>query len=281
MIAVTRKRTGFTLFQLLVVLAILALLIGLALPAIQKVRESAARIQCANNLKQIALAMMNCADTHEGTMPPLGGFYPQLKEAENNGLGTLFFHILPYIEQDNLYRNSQDKDGNKMFSVWNNSTCSLRIKTYVCPSDPSNKDKLFEDWLALTSYAANFEVFGDDQAENRLQGRKKFPASIPDGTSNTVFFSERYQMCNGEPNGWGYAGDSVRAPGYGIFGPVFFQVTPTSQSCEPGTPQSPHAGGVQAGMGDGSVRFVNAKLSWETWRSATTPAGGEVLGADW
>jgi prepilin-type processing-associated H-X9-DG protein len=281
MIAAARKPHGFTLFQLLVVLAILALLIGLALPAIQKVREAAARIQCANNIKQITLAMMNAADTHEQLMPPLAGYYPQPKEAENNGLGTLFFHILPYIEQDNVYQNSKDKDGNKMYSVWNYGTAAQRIKTYVCPTDFSNKDALFENWLALTSHAANFMVFGDPQAENRLEGRGKFPASIPDGTSNTIFFTERYQLCNGEPTAWGYAGDSVRAPGYGLYGPVFFQVRPTLAGCEPGTPQSPHAGGINVGLGDGSVRFVSSGLSWETWRAATTPSGGEVLGADW
>src|SRR5262249_52192318 len=198
MIAAARKRPAFTLFQLLVVLAILGLLIGLALPAIQKVRQSAARIKCANNIKQLCLAVQNCADTHEGVLPPLGGFYPQAKEAANNGLGTLFFHILPFIEQDNVYQNSQDKEGSKLFSVWNHGTSTRMIKTYVCPADASSKDHVFEDWLALTSYAANFEVFGDDQGENRLQGRARFPASIPDGTSNTVFFSERYQICHDE-----------------------------------------------------------------------------------
>jgi prepilin-type processing-associated H-X9-DG protein len=280
MIPTARHRPAFTLFQLLVVLAILALLIGLALPAIQKVREAAARIQCANNMKQICLAMMNCADTYEGNMPPLGGYYPKANEAENNGLGTLFFHILPYIEQDNVYKNSQDKDGSKVYSVWNYGTCAARIKTYVCPSDFSNKDALFEDWLALTSYAANFMVFGDPEAENRLRGIHKFPAFITDGTSNTVFFTERYQMCNGEPNGWGYVGDSVRAPGYGLYGPVFLQVTPALKECEPGTPQSPHSGGINVGMGDGSVRFVNAKVSWESWYAATTPNAGDITGND-
>jgi prepilin-type processing-associated H-X9-DG protein len=280
MISPARQRCGFTLFQLLVVLAILALLIGLALPAVQKVREAAARVQCANNFKQITLAMMNAADTNAGTMPPLAGYYPKATEAEKNGHGTLFFHILPYIEQDNLYQQSLDND-TKKYSVWSNGTYARQIKTYVCPSEFVNPRGMFEDWLATSNYAANFEVFGDANGENRLQGTAKFPASITDGTSNTIFFTERYQICNGEPTAWGYAADGVHAPGYGLFGPVFFQVRPTPKDCEPGTPQSLHPGGINVGMGDGSVRFVNTKLSWETWRAATTPAGGEVLGADW
>jgi type II secretory pathway pseudopilin PulG len=280
MISPARRRCGFTLFQLLVVLAILALLIGLALPAIQKVRQAAARIQCSNNFKQIALATINCADTYEGRLPPLVGYYPKAVEAEKTGLGTLFFHILPYIEQDNLYQASLDKDS-KMYSVWNNGTYARLIRTYVCPAEFVNPRGMFEDWLATTNYAANFEVFGNPAAENRLQGAARFPASITDGTSNTVFFTERYQICNGDPTGWGYTGDSVRVPGYGMFGPVYLQVMPAPKECEPGTPQSLHPSGINAGLGDGSVRFVNSKISWETWRAATTPSGGEVLGADW
>jgi prepilin-type processing-associated H-X9-DG protein len=280
MILATRKRPGFTLFQLLVVLAILAILIGLLLPAVQKVRQAAARINCSNNLRQIMLAMHNCFDTNAGKMPPLAGFYPKPNEDENNGLGTVFFHLLPYIEQDNLYKNSFDK-GSKLYSVWNNGTCSRVVRTYLCQADFTATEPLFEGWLATTSYAANFDVFGDPQAENRLQSNHAFPAFITDGTSNTIFVAERYGVCNGEPTAWGYAADSVRAPGYGLYDPVYFQVTPAPKNCEPGTPQSPHAGGINVGMGDGSARFVSANLSWQTWRAATTPNGGEILGADW
>src|SRR5690348_6075927 len=99
-----RSREAFTLIELLVVIAIIAILIGLLLPAVQKIREAAARMQCANNLHQIILASHNY-ESANGVFPPggLGGSSSTGGFFGGQCVGSLFF-LLPYIEQDNLYK---------------------------------------------------------------------------------------------------------------------------------------------------------------------------------
>src|SRR2546425_5236644 len=106
-----RLRLGFTLIELLVVIAIIGVLIALLLPAVQKVREAASRTQCANNLKQIGLAMHNFHDTY-GVFPTQGdqSWTGISYDASNSPLGYKYqlagwpYQILPFIEQDNLWR---------------------------------------------------------------------------------------------------------------------------------------------------------------------------------
>jgi prepilin-type N-terminal cleavage/methylation domain-containing protein len=312
-----RGQRGFTLIELLVVIAIIAILIGLLLPAVQKVREAAARVSCSNNLKQMSLATINCADSHQGTLPPGLGLYPSRNQTAGNGQGGLFFHILPYIEQGNLYNSSYnlntvnatggcDDDrngcGNPVYSAWNVQN-TLKVKTYICPSDPTAN----RGWAqAETSYAYNGQIFGISYAGGWGMGVQNFPAVMPDGTSNTIMFTEK------EVESFGYGAQSGNwAPDNGLnvwvdWGPTIaspedgrqekgaaaiFMVQPPSGctnsdgtvgGCGDGNrANSPHTAGIMAGMGDGSVKFVSQGVSPNTWWAALTPNGGDILGSDW
>jgi type II secretory pathway pseudopilin PulG len=192
----------------LVVIAIIAILIGLLLPAVQKVREAAARIQSSNNLKQIGLAIHSCHDAHQ-KLPTTRSLFPQVvtwdatsENAKPALMGTMHFHLLPYLEQDNVHKNTCC---NSWRDTPNNGRSDTVIKTYISPRDPSITEGRAGDWgnRGQASYHANWHAFGGGWGEDwDVGGRSRIPTHFPDGTSNVVAFVERYAAC-----GPGTAGD--------------------------------------------------------------------------
>jgi len=164
----TAKPKGFTLVELIVVIAIIGVLIGLLLPAVQAVRAAAARTQSANNLRQMALAMNTAALNYNSQLPPSIGYYPQ----HGSVLGTIFFHLLPFMEEENIYNAYAGQP-------FTSALLTTNVKTFIAPLDPSNTGG------GLTSYCANGLIF--------QEGGLNIPAAYTTkGTSKTVTFMERF-----------------------------------------------------------------------------------------
>ncbi len=200
---------GFTLIELLVVIAIIAILIGLLLPAVQKVRESAARTQSQNNLKQILLATHSCHDVY-GKLPPAVGAFPQSTNGLNWGAaplpshyGTGMYFLLPFMEQNQLFLSPEiNGNGGHQSSSW---WASAIVKTFQAPGDPSMPAN-GETWCCgsagyrgANSYALNWHVYRGGWDEDWQPGGIMKFASITDGLSNTMFVAERYAVC-GDPS---------------------------------------------------------------------------------
>jgi hypothetical protein len=251
-------RPGLTLIQLLVVLALLLLLGAILVPAVSRVRDAAARMQSMNNLKQLALAVHNAHDVFNG-MPPVVGEW-------QNKTGSLHFFVLPFLEQDNLYKNAAT-------GSWDNETWGQRLPLFLDPRDPSPPPgNVYKGWLATTNYPANWMVFKDGNGGTTF-------AQIPDGTSNTLMYAQRYQVCGGDPTAWGYPSLFKWAPMVAYGTAALPQLAPRQDECDPTRPQA-ISSAMLAAVCDGSCRALNPQISAQTWANFCDPADGNVLGND-
>jgi len=190
------KRHGFTLIELLVVIAIIAVLIGLLLPAVQKVRAAAARAQCQNNLKQLALAAHNYHDV-EGNFPP-GCAFP----GQGNRWTSLFVELLPHMEQGNLHRQWDYINPTGNFGGAT-TPAAQPVPMLLCPAGRVDRNPINFGTLVigLTTYGGNggMKAFPTFRATNDGIFGYSTPSSkncvnllhITDGSSNTILLGEK------------------------------------------------------------------------------------------
>jgi prepilin-type N-terminal cleavage/methylation domain-containing protein/prepilin-type processing-associated H-X9-DG protein len=308
-------RRGFTLIELLVVIAIIAILIGLLLPAVQKVREAAARTKCTNNLKQIGLAAHNYHG-NAGQFPT--GARPSVVVGGVPTMGTnVWVELLPYFEQDNLYRKWDFIDNRNNVAGGRTATQAQVIKILLCPSDRL-PDPVWEltagypvppwsqGFYGMSSYGGNAglrSVLTDRLSKDGVffVGSNVRFADITDGSSSTLLFGERFHY---DPEyerqrlvvwlelppmagwgRWGFVANQGASGNISLSTPaqINYRVPPNGNRStledRACVYGSGHPGGANFAFADGSVRFLRDSILLPTLQALSTIAGGEVVSA--
>jgi prepilin-type processing-associated H-X9-DG protein len=290
---------------LLVVIAIIAILIGLLLPAVQKVRAASARMSCSNNLHQIGLALHNFHDT-VGAFPParINGPFSGYTISISAGVqhsGWPF--LLPYLEQDALAK--QYRRDVSWFHPWNQSVVTTQLQILQCPAAEPKRVVIGGTGLAWGGSAAcgDYAVVRNvDQALvnsglvdqvaiyqaamcHNFMG--SIPKDIPDGLSHTILVSEvagrakpyvagRQVSSDDVPGGpWGSYDNPIVVKGYSRDGTT--QTGPCAINCNNQDVYSFHLGGANFLFGDSSVRFLRADTDVREFVRMVTRIGGEVV----
>lgn len=293
--------SGFTLVELLVVIAIIGILVSLLLPAVQMVREAGRRKQCANNLKQIGLALQMHHDTHRliphnggwdgaQTIPTAGGgaFTPSTedfalratfrwgvgdpKRSPRRQTGSWLYSILPFIELENAYKNR----------AWQHP-----VDVYICPSrrlaeavEVAARDAngAYEGggWKwAKTDYAGNGLLMPGD-ATARPRHASRF-ADLSDGLSPTILAGEKaFDPSVQTPESWYWDEPYFLGGSSGTARDGFVVLRDGVGIDFKNNWGSAHPGGAQFLFGDGSVRTVDYNVAWDAFFALLTPNGGEV-----
>jgi type II secretory pathway pseudopilin PulG len=274
------QRQGLTLLETLIIIAIIGVFVGLLLPAVQRVRQAAARISSANNLKQINLACQNLASQHLGGMPTVRtGWNPLLRSSQR----SLHTELLPYLDPSRVPAEiAAGVASGELRSNW-------VVPTYISPTDPTVKSN-----EGLCGYPANAQVFGTTPHLDH----------ITDGTSQTIFFAEHYSYrCSNMSFYWDLGFDfhlglefrtrrcTFADPKLGDVVPVTagvvpvsvgsvrgltFQVDPVLSECDPRVAQT-RLRAMLVGLGDGSVRAVAGGTSEAVYWGMVTPDKGEAV----
>jgi type II secretory pathway pseudopilin PulG len=278
----SQQHSAFGLYELLIIIAIIAILLALLLPAVQKVREAAARTQSTNNLKQIAIAVHSFHDANRrlpfnGSNSAVGNvkYFAEAKDGKTES-GSWAFQILPYIDQQALF---------------NKVTRNVGIPTYMCPGRGRPAVETSNGGGAWTDYFYNNYINNSlEAAKTSSADKQRTLVDITDGTSNTIFFghgnirTSQYKadadvtlssnIFKGGASGTARAGNNTTKDQPGSPGGVTL-ARDSDKAPTLGSWGGPFPQGALMAMGDATVRLFPYNL--ENLSAFLTPTGGEVV----